>query len=82
MIWVIVVIFEAVGIERAFAFGTSIFLVVRWSLSCEDMGDERSGRGSWPGTKEVWLNACADCCVSQVVLYVQELLVCLLLFIV
>ena len=45
--------FEAIGIEGAFAFVTSLFLVVRWSLSCKDTGDERSGRG---GTREAFKN--------------------------
>jgi len=62
--------FEAIGIEGAFVFVTSLFLVVRWSLSCKDIGDERSGRGGWPGTKKVWLNACMNCHISQVVLHI------------
>ena len=74
--------FEAIRIEGAFAFVTSLFLVVRWSLSCENAGDKRSGRGGWPGTKKVWLNARTNCCISQVALHIQELLVCLSLFVV
>jgi len=77
VIWVVVVTFEAIGIEGAFAFVTRLFLVVRGSLSCEDTGDERSGGGGWPGTKKVRLDARTDCRISQVTLHIQELLVCL-----
>jgi len=70
VIWVVVVTFEAIGIEGAFAFVTSLFLVVRGSLSCEDMGDKRSGRGGWPGMKKVWLNVHTNCHISQVALHI------------
>jgi len=64
------VTFETVGVEGALAFVTSLFLVVRWPLSCEDMRNERKRRGSWPGAKEVWLDARAYCRISQVALHI------------
>jgi len=62
--------FETVGVEGALAFVTSLFLVVRWPLSCEDMGNERRRRRGWPGVKEVWLNVRANRRISQVALHI------------
>jgi len=59
-----------VGVEGALAFVTSFFLVVRWPLSCEDTWNERRRRGGWPGAKEVWLDAHANHCISQVALHI------------
>ena len=82
MIWVVVVAFEAVREDGAFALVTSLFLVVRRSLTCKDTRDEGSGGGGWSSAKEVWLDARVNCRISQVLLHIEELLVCITFFVV